>query len=411
MALAYLFDPNNQFQDRNGVNNVVGFLRVYYEGTDDRATTYKNFIGTLNPADIPIDNDGRAIVIVEDEKKYRLEVYARNGNLMWTQHPLCALVGGGGSFEQVQSDWNEKDPTSVSFIKNKPDLDNGRIHRLRPIADEVIGETSEHGGWVLDLESPNESAPGGYDRLTPQRLNEILNDGAFLAIETYTGSNYEVPLALQALVQVTNQNPLRISVDFIRQYVSGNILGFQRMKIYTPAGAESYLQMLDVGPQWRQDEEALATNGDGKDVTVTFSQASAVANIGSQEKLSVILGKIAKWFTAGFPIQNYGTKTITDPFVFVNNNGYTKIVNPADSQENSIQVRIDTVTDGEIPNVEIDIDNTAYNDSVVVKVRILVGDSYIEIPSTLDSDNYVRSGGILHISSHGMCWRGMTLNL
>lgn len=122
MALAYLFDPNLQFQDRNGVNNVAGFLRVYYEGTDDRATTYKNFIGTLNPADIPIDNDGRTVVIVEGEKTYRLEVYARNGNLLWTQHPLCPLVGGGGSFEQVQSNWDEDDPTSAAFINNKPEL-------------------------------------------------------------------------------------------------------------------------------------------------------------------------------------------------------------------------------------------------------------------------------------------------
>lgn len=124
MALAYLFDPNMQFQDRNGVNNVSGFLRVYYEGTDDRATTYKNFIGTLNPADIPIDNNGRAVVIVDEEKTYRLEVYERNGNLLWTQHPLCVQGGGGGSFEQVQSNWDEEDPTSAAFIKNKPDLSN-----------------------------------------------------------------------------------------------------------------------------------------------------------------------------------------------------------------------------------------------------------------------------------------------
>lgn len=148
MALAYLFDPNMQFQDRNGVNNVAGFLRVYYEGTDDRATTYKNFIGTLNPADIPIDNDGRSVVIVEDEKTYRLEVYARNGNLLWTQHPLCPLVGGGGSFEQVQSNWDEDDPTSAAFIKNKPELSavatSGSYDDLsdKPILVAQYGETT-----------------------------------------------------------------------------------------------------------------------------------------------------------------------------------------------------------------------------------------------------------------------------
>lgn len=298
MALAYLFDPNKQFQDRNGVNNVAGFLRVYYEGTDDRATTYKNFIGTLNPADIPIDNDGRAVVIVEGEKTYRLEVYTRNGNLQWTQHPLCPLVGGGGSFEQVQSNWKEDDPTSAAFIKNKPDIDNGRIHRLRPARDEIIGETSNYDGWVLDLESPNESAPGGYDRLTPQRLKQILDDGEFLVLETYQSGAY-VPLALQALVTVQNENPLQISVDFVRQYESYNLLGFERMQIYTPSGEESYLQIRGLGPRssWWQDKEALAINGDGKDVTVTFSEASARTNISTGEKLSVLFGKVKKFFT------------------------------------------------------------------------------------------------------------------
>ena len=59
MALAYLFDPNIQNQTLGGVNNVGGFLRVYIDGTDDRATTYKDFSGTLNKADIELD--GRSL--------------------------------------------------------------------------------------------------------------------------------------------------------------------------------------------------------------------------------------------------------------------------------------------------------------------------------------------------------------
>lgn len=322
------------------------------------------------------------------------------------------LIFNGGSIPgtREQSDWNETNPQAESFIKNKPDIDNGRIHRLRPVTDEVIGETSEHGGWVLDLESPNENAPGGYDRLTPQRLNEILNNGAFLAIEVYDSGSYEVPLALQARVQVTNQNPLRISVDFVRQYVNGNILSFQRMKIYTPSGAESYLQMLDVGPQWRQDKEALAVNGDGSDVTVTFNAASTVANIASGEELSVTLGKIAKWFSAGFPIHNYGTKNITSPSVYVNNNGYTKIINPSGSQVGTVQVLIDTVTDGEIPNVEIDIDNSASSIDLTVTVKILIGVNYVEIPGMVEGTSNITAGKILHVSAHGMGWLGTILD-
>lgn len=184
MNLNYLIDPNMQFQDRNGVNNVAGFLRVYYEGTDDRATTYKDFNGTMNPADIPLDNNGRAVVIADSDKEYRVEVYSASGAMLWTQHPLFVQGGGGGgSYDgdvsdatatftkdeddtseiasgstlkvlftkiskffaslkrvaftgsyndledtptipaaQVQSDWNEADNTKADYIKNKPNL-------------------------------------------------------------------------------------------------------------------------------------------------------------------------------------------------------------------------------------------------------------------------------------------------
>lgn len=88
MSLAYLFDSNIQFQDRSGNNNVNGFLRVYIDNTDDRAVTYKDFNGTLNQADIRLDNNGRAVVIVDDSKTYRLEVYGTTGVLLWTLYPI-----------------------------------------------------------------------------------------------------------------------------------------------------------------------------------------------------------------------------------------------------------------------------------------------------------------------------------
>lgn len=96
MANQYLFDPNKQFQNVSGTNNVAGFLRVFYNGTDDRAVTYKDFNGTANPADIPIDNNGRAVVIVNEDLTYRLEVYNRDGAMLWSQYPLSPMGGGGG---------------------------------------------------------------------------------------------------------------------------------------------------------------------------------------------------------------------------------------------------------------------------------------------------------------------------
>lgn len=44
-------------------------------------------------------------------------------------------------------------------------------------------------------------------------------------------------------------------------------------------------------------ENKLDKTGDGKDVTATFTAASTRANIGTGEKLSVMLGKIKKWFS------------------------------------------------------------------------------------------------------------------
>lgn len=103
MAYQYLFDPNKQFQNVTGVNNVAGFLRVFYNGTDDRPVTYKDFNGTANPADIPIDINGRAVVIVNEDMVYRLEVYNRDGALLWSQYPLSPMGGGGGG-----------DPTTIT---------------------------------------------------------------------------------------------------------------------------------------------------------------------------------------------------------------------------------------------------------------------------------------------------------
>lgn len=88
MALSYLFDPNKQFQDKNGVNNVYGYLYVFINDSDDHAPTYCNFTGTFNPEKIVLDNNGRAVVIVDEQKIYRIEVYDRSGNMLWSQYPV-----------------------------------------------------------------------------------------------------------------------------------------------------------------------------------------------------------------------------------------------------------------------------------------------------------------------------------
>lgn len=96
MALAYLVDPENQFMTKAGTINVAGKLRVFDAATDDAVVTYSDFNLTENPEVIVLDNNGRAVVIADSDRAYRLEVYDRYDTLLWTTSPLWCLAAGGG---------------------------------------------------------------------------------------------------------------------------------------------------------------------------------------------------------------------------------------------------------------------------------------------------------------------------
>ena len=99
MAIQYapLFALETQFQTKDGRNNTGGWLKVFLAATDDPATTYSDYNGTRNPEKIVLDDDGRALVICDKSKAYRLEVYDINGTLLWTEEPVyCSGTGGGG---------------------------------------------------------------------------------------------------------------------------------------------------------------------------------------------------------------------------------------------------------------------------------------------------------------------------
>lgn len=92
-GMSYLTDPNKQFVTKGGAPNVGGFVRVYLANTDDPAKTYCDFNGTRNPQDIRLDNNGRAVIIADVSKAYRVEVYDILGGLQWTVQPLFCLDG------------------------------------------------------------------------------------------------------------------------------------------------------------------------------------------------------------------------------------------------------------------------------------------------------------------------------
>lgn len=97
IKLQYLVDPLLGFQTKNGSLNTAGIINVYDAATDDPAVTYKDFVGTRNAQDIRLDDNGRAVIIADDSRAYRVEVRDQFGALLYNQSPMYAKGGGGGS--------------------------------------------------------------------------------------------------------------------------------------------------------------------------------------------------------------------------------------------------------------------------------------------------------------------------
>lgn len=94
---ARLYPDTTQLQAKDGHNLTAGWVEVYLAGTDDPATTYADFNGTVNPQKIIVDDNGRFCAIVDKSKAYRVEVYDSEGMLQWTTEPVwCTGNAGAG---------------------------------------------------------------------------------------------------------------------------------------------------------------------------------------------------------------------------------------------------------------------------------------------------------------------------
>lgn len=102
---ARLYPDTTQLQAKDGHNLTAGWVMVFLAGTDDPATTYADFNGTVNPQKIVIDDNGRFCAIVDKAKAYRVEVYDSDGMLQWTTEPVWCTgnAGSGMSVTRVVS--------------------------------------------------------------------------------------------------------------------------------------------------------------------------------------------------------------------------------------------------------------------------------------------------------------------
>ena len=105
----------------------------------------------------------------------------------------------------------------------------------------------------------------------------------------------ETDTLLNGKVQVVATLPASGSTGTV-YYVGPSGSGADQYEEYIWDATNS--QFIKVGEKSVDLSDYLKKNGDGKDVTVTFTQAGSKANINSTESLATMFGKIKKWYAS-----------------------------------------------------------------------------------------------------------------
>ena len=95
--LLYLLDPAFQIENIAGKPAVGGHIEVFYAGTDVKVITKQNFDGVDNPFKVPLNNDGRAVMLVGPGAKYDIYFYDSFNNLIFSRLNVFAQGEGEGS--------------------------------------------------------------------------------------------------------------------------------------------------------------------------------------------------------------------------------------------------------------------------------------------------------------------------
>ena len=93
-GLVYLFDSIFQIENLAGRPVCPGHIEVFVAGTDTKYITYQNFDGTRNPFKVPLNSDGRAVILVEAQFKYDVYIYDSFNNMICSRLNVAPAVGG-----------------------------------------------------------------------------------------------------------------------------------------------------------------------------------------------------------------------------------------------------------------------------------------------------------------------------
>ena len=272
MAVQYapLFSLEKQFLAKDGALNTAGWLKVFLAATDDPAETFADYYGTPNPDKIILDDNGRAVVICDKAKAYRLEVYDADGMLLWTEEPVyCSGNGGGGvSVTTVES-------TDGSIAVESSVVGSNRIYDLS-IAPDNAKELLE---WVKTENTAISDGPvrpvyveGTMDVYSGQGI-EVSDTGLYHVtvnlgvIPSGNGINYET-LSVFLMLDDGSDTPVTLCQhdfdvdnslsDKVELEFAYDLTGKGDGKLYLVVSGASAFQNVDVSLQMHRVYSGIA---------------------------------------------------------------------------------------------------------------------------------------------------------
>jgi len=106
-SLCYLFDSIFQVENIAGKPVVGGHIEVFIAGTDQKYITWQNFDGTKNPFKIPLNNDGRAVVLVEPHYTFDIYIYDSFNNMICSRLNVKPAIGGDVTVYGLTEVWHD----------------------------------------------------------------------------------------------------------------------------------------------------------------------------------------------------------------------------------------------------------------------------------------------------------------
>lgn len=208
-----------------------------------------------------------------------------------------AVISDFGDYLGVNDASADSEYLNVTLVQESGDsLKQNKIHRYSFGDATIGGETPVYGSWLIDLDKPDPNGPEGYARVTPADFwkSTAVNGEVPVYLQDKNANN-SLTYAYLSRTDVTKSGNMvtNVFMYFVRSGY-GNDLSCSNGFRFTKYPGSDYLQRASATEDLFT---ALNSTGDGSKVTVDFTEAVARANITTGEKLSVLFGKIKKWFT------------------------------------------------------------------------------------------------------------------